>query len=52
MKTFKKFCKIKKKDCEMFSPIIKSLKKNPTHVCKKCKTKSNDKDKLCKPEKL
>lgn len=52
MKKFKKFCKIKESDCEYFAPILKSLKQNPTHICKKCKKKSNDKDKLCKPQKI
>jgi len=52
MKAFKTMCDIRKKDWKQYKKELKSLTRNPTHICKKCGVRSNDKSLLCKAEKL
>lgn len=49
----KELCKLVKDDAlaELLE-AYKALVKDPTHLCVKCGRVSNDKKRLCKPEKL
>lgn len=49
----KELCKLVKDDAlaELFE-AYRNLVVNPTHLCIKCGRVSNDKKRLCKPEKL
>lgn len=49
----KELCKLVKDGALDEHPeAFKELLKHPTHVCTKCGRASNDKKRLCKPEKL
>lgn len=49
----KTLCKLVKDEAlEDHLDAYKELVIHPTHICQRCGRVSNDKDRLCKPEKL
>jgi len=49
----KELCKLVKEDALAEAlEAFKKLVEHPTHICIKCGRVSNDKKRLCKPEKL
>ncbi len=49
----KELCKLVKDDALKGAlDAFKKLVENPTHICTKCGRVSNDKTRLCEPEKL
>ena len=48
----KQLCKYSRCDIKKDIEHLKELVKNPEFICHKCAIVSNDKKRLCKPEKL
>jgi hypothetical protein len=52
MSKYKTLCELDKKDIEKRIDEISKIIKNPNFICRKCARAANEKEFLCKPQKI